>query len=224
MLEKINDFSSKEKLSIICGLVVLVALIFVLSTGFEGSLPDNVYTIDNEEINQLFFDLGDNYVITINETTSDNSYEHIYYYDGRLKLYESDTSEYGFLEYNDKMYKMNAETKELTLYEDSVSFLNNSYYDFDLIKKMTELCDYEYLSSNSVSCNVSLDNYSKLYNEKYGIEYDGVSDFITITITYGEKISYMSIDYGDIDVSFTFKYHNSNYEIIYDNYKDILEG
>lgn len=224
MLEKFNDMSSKDKLSIICGLVVLIALIFVLLTGFKGDLPDNVYTVDSEKINQMVFDLGDNYVMTINETTSDNSYEHIYYYDSRLKLYESNTSEYGFLEYNDKMYKMNVETKELTLYEDSVSFLNNPYYDFDLIKKMTEFCDYEYLSSNSVNCSVSYNDYSKLYNEKYGVKYDDVSDFIAITITYGEKISYMSIDYGEVDVSFTFKYGSSNYDIIYDNYKDILEG
>ena len=237
MLEKFNELNSKDKLTIICGVIILLAAIFVLGTGFnknQNTKPVNV--INNAHINTLIDkELGNNYTITINETAGVKEHKHIYYYDGKLKLYESTKSEYGYLEYNNNVYEMNATTKELTKYNEKISFMNNPLYDYDLIKKITDSCDYKFVSSKKVECNITLREYLKYHNEKYGTTYVGNDDYINIYISYTDKLNSIEINYTTfnkivnlsnetINIKLSFRYNSNNFDNIYNAYKDILES
>ena len=180
-------------------------------------------------------ELGENYTVIINETTGETKNKHIYYYDGKLKLYETSKSEYGYLEYNGKMYQMNADTKELTIYDDKIPFMNNPYYDLELIKDFTNTCEYEFVSSNKAKCNIKLKDYLTYHNSKYGTTYIGNDNNIVIYVTYKDKINSIEIDYSVFNktinlsdekmlVEINFRYNTNNFDIIYENYKDILEG
>lgn len=237
MLERFSELSTKEKITLICGGIVLVTALFVMGTGFNNDLNIKpVNKVNNEQIKELMKkELGDNYTITIKETTGTRENKYIYYYDGKLKLYETSKSEYGYLEYNGKMYQMNGDTKELTKYNEKLTFMNNPYYDLELIKDFTDSCEYEYVSSNKAKCNIKLKDYLTYHNNKYGTTYVGNDNYIVINVTYKDKIASIEIDYSvfnktvnlsdeKVIVNINFRYNANNFDIIYENYKDILEG
>lgn len=237
MLERFNELNSKEKLSLICGCIVLIAAIFVMGTGFNNEMNIKpVNKVNNEQIKELLNkELGDNYTITIKETTGTKENKYIFYYDGKLKLYETSKFEYGYLEYNGNMYQMNGDTKELIKYNEKLSFINNPYYDLDLIKDFTNSCEYEYVSSNKAKCNVKLNDYLTYHNNKYGTTYMGNDNDIIVNVTYNDKVNSIEIDYSafnktvnlsdeKVTINIAFRYNSNNFDIIYENYKDILEG
>ena len=233
----LKNLSKKDKLTLICGLILLLAVLFVIGTGIDKDINIKpVNKVNNEQIKEMFDqELGENYTVIINETTGETKNKHIYYYDGKLKLYETSKSEYGYLEYNGKMYQMNADTKELTIYDDKIPFMNNPYYDLELIKDFTNTCEYEFVSSNKAKCNIKLKDYLTYHNSKYGTTYIGNDNNIVIYVTYKDKINSIEIDYSVFNktinlsdekmlVEINFRYNTNNFDIIYENYKDILEG
>lgn len=234
MLEKFNDMSAKDKVTVVCGFIVFLVMVFVLSTGFEGDIPKPVFSVNMDELNSILDDLGNNYTINIKDTTGDKTVNYIYYFDGKLKLYESDNDQYGYLEYNGKRYQMNGVTKELVEYEESVGFIDNPLYDYDLIKNFTDSCNYEYVSDNNASCKITLNEYLKYHNNKYNTSYVGSdSDFITLNIIYGKRVNSIKIDYtaynkvvnygeDNVNIEFSISYDSNNFDTIYDNYKDVL--
>ena len=234
MLEKFNDLSFKDKTTVVCGIIVLIVIVFVLSTGFEGDIPKPVFKVDTVLVNSLIDDLGDNYVISISDTTGEKTTNHIHYYDGRLDLYESDSSEYGYLEYNGKRYQMDASTMKLTEYDGNVGYIDNPLYDYDLIKSFTDSCNYEYVDSNHATCKIILNEYLNYHNTKYNTSYIGSDiEYIKLDVYYGNKLNSLKIDYSaynkfvntssdNLVVEFSFKYNSNNFDTIYDNYKDIL--
>lgn len=237
MLEKFNDLNTKEKTTVICGIIVLIVLIFVLATGLNKKIDYKpVNKVNNNQIKELLNkELGDNYTITIKETTGIKENKHIFYNDGKLKLYESSKSEYGYLEYNDKLYQMDGNTKELTRYYEKLSFINNPYYDLELIKEFTNQCEYEFVSTTKAKCDIKLSDYLTYHNKKYGTTYVGNDNNIVVNIAYKDKINSIEIDYSEFNktvnlseeklmVSINFRYNSNNFDIIYENYKDILES
>ncbi len=233
----LKNLNKKDKLTLICGLILLLAVLFVIGTGIDKDINIKpVNKVNNEQIKELLNqELGKNYTVIINETTGETKNKHIYYYDGKLKLYETSKSEYGYLEYNGKMYQMNADTKELTIYDDKIPFMNNPYYDLELIKDFTNTCEYEFVSSNKAKCNIKLKDYLTYHNNKYGTTYIGNDNNIVIYVTYKDKINSVEIDYSVFNktinlsdekmlVEINFRYNTNNFDIIYENYKDILEG
>ena len=237
MLERLNDLKPKDKITIICGIIILVAALFVVGTGFDKDYNIKpVMKVNSEKIKELMNkELGNNYTITIKETTNTKENKNIYYYDGRLKLYETTKSEYGYLEYNGKMYQMNGDTKELTKYNEELSFINNPFYDLDLIKEFTNNCEYEYVSENKAKCNIKLKDYLTYHNNKYATTYIGNDYNIIVEVTYSDKINSIVIDYSAFNktvnlsdekliVNVTYRYNSNNFDIIYENYKDILES
>ncbi len=234
MLDKFNDMSGKDKLTVVCGVIFLFVMIFVLSTGFKGELPKHDFKVNAEEVNSVIDDLGDNYIINITETNGDKISNHIYYYDGKIYLYESDTSEYGYLEYNDKRYQMDGVTRELSEYDETVGYIDNPLYDYELIKNFTDSCNYEYLNRNQASCKITLNEYLTYHNSKYNTSYIGSDyEYITIKISYSNKLNMIEIDYSaynkivnlgenNVIVKFDFKYNVNKFDAIYENYKDVL--
>ena len=234
MLDKFNDLNSKDKLTLICGAVFLVVMLFVLSTGFDGDIPKPVFKVNTEEVNALIDDLGDNYVITLTSKIGETESKYIHYYDGRFHLYESDKSEFGYLEYNNKRYKMDGVTKDLTEYDESVGFIDNPLYDYELVKNFTDNCNYEYVTENKASCKITLNEYLSYHNNKYNTSYVGSdSEYITIDVVYGSKLSLLTVDYTSYNksvnlsdenliVKFDIQYNVNNFDTIYDNYKDVL--
>lgn len=233
----LKNLNKKDKLTLICGLILLLAVLFVIGTGTDKDMNIKpVNKVNNEQIKEMLNqELGENYTVIINETTGETKNKHIYYYDGKLKLYETSKSEYGYLEYNGKMYQMNADTKELTIYDDKIPFMNNPYYDLELIKDFTNTCEYEFVSSNKAKCNIKLKDYLTYHNSKYGTTYIGNDNNIVIYVTYKDKINSIEIDYSVFNktinlsdekmlVEINFRYNTNNFDIIYENYKDILEG
>ena len=235
MLEKLNDLNNKDKLTLFCGFVVLVCVIFIFSTdNISNNVPVKEEKVDN--INEIINNRGDNYTLTINETLGEDIYEHIFYEDSKLKLYESTTSEFGFLKYDNKLFVVDGETKKLQINNKDASFINSFYYDYDFIKEFTKSCEYEYVLNNKVQCKLSLNEYLKYYNNRYNTNYSGNDyEFIDINISYGKKIKTINIDYSLFDklinaddkkhiVDLSFNYTKNDFSEIYDNYKDVLES
>lgn len=234
MLEKFNDLSLKDKITVICGGIFLLVMLFVLGTGFKGDIPKTEFKVNAEELNKIIDDLGNNYTVTISDTSGDKVSKFIHYYDGKIHLYESEDNDYGYLEYNGKRFRMDGLTRELVEYDESVGYIDNPLYDYDLIKDFTKSCDYEYVNMNSANCKISLNEYLRYHNSKYNTSYVGVDDeFITLSITYGKRLSYLKIDYSSYNkivnlgennnfVEFSFKYNVNDFTSIYDNYKDVL--
>ena len=68
MLDKFNNMAFKDKMTLVCGGIFLLVMMFVLSTGFGGDIPKPTFKVNIEEVNSLIDDLGDNYVITTTST------------------------------------------------------------------------------------------------------------------------------------------------------------
>lgn len=234
MLEKFNDMNLKDKITVICGVVVLIVIIFVLSTGFDRTLPKPVFEANSEQINTLIDDLGDNYTMNITDTTGSVTKNYIHYYDGRLHLYESENDNFGYLDYNGNRYQMDGLTKELTLFTGSVGYIDNPLYDYELIKTFTDNCDYEYVNENKATCKITLNDYLSYHNTKYNTSYVGNdSEYINISVSYGTRLNSIEIDYSaynkvvnlaedNVLVKIKFNYNSNNFNTIYDNYKDVL--
>lgn len=234
MLDKFNDMNLKDKTTVICGIIMLFVIIFVLSTGFNRGLPKPVFEVDSDEINLIIDDLGDNYTMNITDTTGNVVKNYIHYYDGRFHLYENENDNIGYLEYNGNRYQMDGLTRELTLFTGNVGYIDNPLYDYDLIKTFTDNCKYEYVNENKATCKISLNEYLSYHNTKYNTSYVGNdTDYINISVSYSKKLNSIEIDYSaynkvvnlaedNVFVKIKFNYNSNNFNIIYDNYKDVL--
>ena len=134
MLERFEELEKKEKLTLVCGAIMLIAAIFVMGTGFnrDNNLKP-VNKVNNEQVNEVINkELGDNYTMTVEETVGQKKNKYVFYSTEKIKLYESSKEEKGYLEYNNKMFEMDGKTRELTKYEGKPSYINNpvSLYQF----------------------------------------------------------------------------------------------
>lgn len=234
MLEKFNDLSLKDKTTVICGFIMLLVIIFVLSTGFDRTLPKPVFKADSEQINSVIDDLGDNYTMNITDTTGSVTKNYIHYYDGRFHLYESENDNVGYLDYKGNRYQMDGVTRELTLFTGTVGYIDNPLYDYELIKTFTDNCDYEYVNENKATCKITLNDYLSYHNTKYNTSYVGNdTDYININVSYAKRLNSIEIDYSaynkvvnlaedNVLVKIKFNYNSNNFDTIYDNYKDVL--
>lgn len=236
MLERFEELEKKEKLTLVCGAIMLIAAIFVMGTGFnrDNNLKP-VNKVNNEQVNEVINkELGDNYTMTVEETVGQKKNKYVFYSTEKIKLYESSKEEKGYLEYNNKMFEMDGKTRELTKYEGKPSYINNPFYDLDLIKEFTGTCEYEYAGPNEAKCNIKLKDYLTYHNSKYGTTYVGNDDYIVLNVRYGEKLNEINIDYTvfnktiniseeKMNININIRYNSNNFDVIYENYKEILE-
>ena len=144
MLERFNDLNNKDKSTLVCGIVVLLMIIFVFSTGFFSKPSVKENNVSSEEVNKLFDNVKDNYVININKNINNMNEKIIYYTDNKLELFENDIYEDGVIRYNGNIFCLDSDTMELNQCDSEYNYVNDSFYDFKFIKLLTEDCKYKY--------------------------------------------------------------------------------
>lgn len=236
MLERLNNLDNKDKGTLVCGGIILIVIIFVLVTGFNNEIIKNNDSVNNEEVNKLFDNIKDNYIMTINKNINNMNEEIIYYTDGKLELYESSIYEDGVIKYNNKLFCLNDESMELTDCDGEYDYVNDLFYDYSFIKSLLSECDYRRVSDNNVTCNVSLNNFFEKYNNMNNTEYVGDEREIVFDIVYNSSyISKISVDFSDVyniihgfddkfSLNIKFNVNGNNFDKIYEYYKDILEA
>ena len=230
-----ENLSSKDKMFLVCAAIVFFMILFVFMTGFNNKIPNKEIKIDNNQINEKINNLGENYILNISYTTGNVVENYIFYKEDKMMFYEKEGDTSVYLKYNDNMFVIDGPSKEMSKYDGGVSYINNPYYDYELIQEFTKSCDYKFDSLNNVSCKLPLNTYLSYHNSKYGTNYVGEDGTIDIYVTYVNRVNKIKIDYTsfnkyvnqsdeDVIVEIKLKYNTNNFEVIYDNYKEILES
>lgn len=236
MLERFNDLNNKDKSTLVCGIVVLLMIIFVFSTGFFSKPSVKENNVSSEEVNKLFDNVKDNYVININKNINNMNEKIIYYTDNKLELFENDIYEDGVIRYNGNIFCLDSDTMELNQCDAEYNYVNDSFYDFKFIKLLTRDCKYKYISNYKVSCDVSLNSFFRIYNELNNTSYIGNDNNISFDIDYNDLyITKINVDFSDAYniiygtndrflLNMKLSLGGNDFNKIYEHYKDILEA
>ena len=236
MLERFNDLNNKDKSTLVCGIVVLFMVIFVFSTGFFSKPNVKENNVSSEEVNKLFDNVKENYVINISKNVNNINEQIIYYTDNKLELYESDIYENGVIRYNGNIFCLDSNTMEILECDDEYNYVNDIFYDFEFIKLLTRDCEYKYVSKNKVSCNISLNTFFNKYNELNGTSYIGSDDDILFDINYNDLyVTKVSVDFSKVYniihgtndrflLNMKLSLGGNDFNKIYEHYKEILES
>lgn len=236
MLERFNDLNNKDKSTLVCGIVVVLMIIFVFSTGFFSKPSVKENNVSSEEINKLFDNVKDNYVININKNINNMNEKIIYYTDNKLELFENDIYEDGVIRYNGNIFCLDSDTMELNQCDSEYNYVYDSFYDFKFIKLLTSDCKYKYISNYKVSCDVSLNSFFRIYNELNNTSYIGNDNNISFDIDYNDLyITKINVDFSDAYniiygtndrflLNMKLSLGGNDFNKIYEHYKDILEA
>ena len=233
----LDNLDNNDKITLICGGVVLFVILFVIGTGFiSDSDKNNEKVFDSKKINELFNKNNDSYTMSITRNLNNEFVNVIYYTDGKLELFESDTIDYGIIRYNDKLFCLNSSDMELSICNDENSFINDSFYDYDFIKLFTSECEYNLIEDGHVACNVKAKNFFEKYNYLNNTSFVGNDENVLVDVFYnGIGLSKLSIDYSEVynvmNISndklifnISFSLESNDFSEIYDHYKDVLES
>ncbi len=196
MLKKLDETT---KLFII-GIVFLLMILFILFTSITDKKRG-----DYRFINEYYNSLKDNYSLSVK--TEDK--EITYFKDGDIELFESDNfKNKKYVKYDGKTYIYEDDKLYESLQTDD---LNDKYnYDMELIKSVSDSCDYKKSMNNTAKCIISADMYNNTFQSLYGLGRLN-NDDVVITVYYNEKsVNGFNIDYSDSKYDIKVKDTNKN--------------
>ena len=188
-------------------LVIMIALIIL----FRGRTPKRnvvLREVKPEEIVLLLDRVKDNYTLDIEEEVNGNKKELYYYTDSKVKLYDGSLiGEDGVLVYKNKPYIVyrkeidNVKDMKLYKYTGNTSFIDNPFYNIELLKNVINYCEMTSLNVVKVNCRVNLTDYlteyNKMYNKNIEIDYD--TKISMDIVHYSDGIGKIIVDYSSIN-------------------------
>lgn len=198
MIEKISkkyDVSENlvKGLLIIIGLIIMI--VFICISGSNSSIKKN--SITNDKLNEYLDQIKDNYTLNIDETVNGKLTNIIYSRDSILETYE--VNGIAYLYYNNKLFSIDNDTYKLKK-ESILPFLNNPYYDINLIKNVFKHCELKHINVVKSTCTVSFNDYINEYNTLYNQSVTLEEGKLTFDIIYSSTgISKINVDYSPIN-------------------------
>ena len=224
MNEKDNVLSGNT-VKLLGGLVLFFFMIvFILATPNKTDEDDKGNgEVSSEDILLLFNQIENKYSLTITESIDNVTKKLTFITNSNINLYEGDMLDNdGYLYYNDKLYYINEDEKKLTETNKKYDFINDPYYDIDLIKRVVNHCEFGYETDARSKCTIKLNDYFEEYNNKYNTEYK-VEDEEKLDfdiVHYPTKIEKIIIDYSRINKIINNKDESISYGIRFDDYDD----
>ena len=211
-------FESKDDYKLIKIILIVLFFFFMLYVIFVGKPASSKkvsYDVSKNKIIELFNLIEDNYTLTIERNIDGNSEIIVYYNDSKNQMFEVNNNIY--LKHNNKLYlvkQIDSNNYKITKSNEKLSIINDSFADIDLIKKIVNYCEFEYINPVKVTCKINYTDYLKEFNIKnnseYSINYDNKMSFDIVY--YDDEIGKLIIDYTKIS------------EIIYGTNQNIIYG
>lgn len=220
ILKKYNIENNTLKL-IVFGAILLILLVFIiLMRGKHVKEEEVLIEVKTDELIALIEKIGNNYSLEIVEEINGNKKELYYDTDSNVELYDGSLiGDDGIMVYKNKKYILykkdinDIEKAKLHDYKGDDSFVNDPYYNINLIKNIINYCELTQINKVKVNCKINLSDYISEYNKIYGknieINYDTKVSFDIIY--YTDSIGKINIDYTDINKAI----NNSNDKIFY---------
>ena len=210
--KKDNDNTVMKLLVIILVFFLLIVAIISMKK-FRGI--NNKILPNKENMAELFNNIKDNYTLEIEKKINDNTKNIVYSRDKNLILFEGDYEAKGYLVYKSKVYELNSNNKIIKS-KLSLNKIEDSYYDIDLIKKLFNYCDVEYVNNVKALCKIKYSDYLNEYNTKYKtkieIDVDNLIEFYIVH--YSDRIGKIIVDYSGINKIINNTEDSVNYGIL----------
>ena len=210
--KKDNDNTVMKLLVIILIFFLLIVAIISMKK-FRGI--NNKILPNKENMAELFNNIKDNYTLEIEKKINDNTKNIVYSRDKNLILFEGDYEAKGYLVYKSKVYELNSNNKIIKS-KLSLNKIEDSYYDIDLIKKLFNYCDVEYVNNVKALCKIKYSDYLNEYNTKYKtkIEIDVDNSIEFYIVHYSDRIGKIIVDYSGINKIINNTEDSVNYGIL----------
>ena len=180
-------------LLIIIGLIIMI--VFICISGRNSSIKKN--SITNAKLNEFLDQIKDNYTLNIDETINGKLTNIIYSRDSNLETYE--INKVAYLYYNNKLFSIDNNTYKLKK-ESILPFLNNPYYDINLIKNVFKHCELKHINVVKSTCTISFNDYINEYNTLYNQSVTLEEGKLIFDIIYSSTgISKINVDYSAIN-------------------------
>lgn len=222
--EKYNIKSDSLKLIIFGGILLLLLIFTLTMKGRHVNQKEKIVEVTVEELSLLMDKIGDNYSLQITEKINNETKELFFDTDSKAKLYDGSLiGEDGILVYNNKNYILYAKDIEdigsakLHSYKGDTSFINDPFYNINLIKNMLKYCELSQKNVVRVNCEVKLSDYlneyNVLYNKNVSTNYDTKMIF-DIVYYKNDSIGKIFVDYTDANKVINNNDDNVYYEIV----------
>lgn len=201
--EKSEEEKSKElkQKTLIYLIILVVGMSFLFfNTNENGNTGnntktnnENTITITKEDIIKKLDNIEDNYSLDIIKNINDEKITLDIDTDGKLTSYISESIDKGgYIIYKDK-YFVPGSNNNFMIVKNIKSPIIDGIYDLDLIKSLTNYCDF----TDNNTCKIKYSDYLKEYNYKYKTTYEiEEDDNFLINFTYsGNYITKISYDY-----------------------------
>lgn len=201
--EKSEEEKSKElkQKTLIYLIILVVGMSFLFfNTNENGNTGnntktnnENTITITKEDIIKKLDNIEDNYSLDIIKNINDEKITLDIDTDGKLTSYISESIDKGgYIIYKDK-YFVPGSNNNFMIVKNIKSPIIDGIYDLDLIKSLTNYCEF----TDNNTCKIKYSDYLKEYNYKYKTTYEiEEDDNFLINFTYsGNYITKISYDY-----------------------------
>ena len=234
MLEKYFKKDKKDKVLSATILIIIAIAVIYLGANYNSSSDENKTVVD-ANVTELLSNINDNYTVSINVYSSQEKYNYNYSRDSQIEILdEGDYSNKAYLVYKNKFYLIDVNNFKLTNIS-KIERYNNPYVNIELIKKIINNCELEYVNDNKQKCVINVNDYFKEYNSIYNTDYSG-NENMTIEVSfYPSRIHSIKIDYTGVDKIINngndiLKYElvfsdigENNYTEVKDHYKNLLK-
>ena len=192
MLKKI--LKEKKGSLLLIGGIIIVVIFFNMSSNRPSVVVEDV------NIKELLNKITNNYTMSISISNSLENKVYNYATDSSIILFDyGDYSNSEYLIYNNNTYKIDSEYFSLTKSED-VSFVNDPYINLELIKKLFNHCEFEYVNDTNVKCTIKVNDYLDEYNNVYNTNYSYYDEDMNINVSYySTRIHSISLEYSNVD-------------------------
>lgn len=218
MIKKISEkYNISEMLvkGILIVLILIFMILFIIFSGNGSRKNNKKYPLTHEDLNKLLDMIGDNYTLDIDETINGKMNNIIYSRDSKLELYESNNKAYMY--YKNKLYEINQDNYKIKNV-DNLSFVDNPFYNINLLKNVFKHCKLEYVNNVKSICNIKSNDYLNEYNLMYNTTFSGNDDIIKFNLVYyNTGIGKINVDYSNINRIINNNYDSVKYGIRIDD-------
>ena len=194
-ISKKYDVSENLVKGILIVVVITIMMVFIFISGSNASIKKS--SITNDKLNEYMDRIKDNYTLNIDETINGKLTSIIYSRDSSLETYE--TNNIAYLYYNNKLFSIDNKTYKLKK-ESILPFVNNPYYDINLIKNAFKHCELKYINVVKSTCTVSVNDYINEYNTLYNQNITSTEGSLFFDIIYSSTgVSKINVDYSKIN-------------------------
>jgi hypothetical protein len=225
MLDKLFKKSKSEKRGNMLLLVGIIIVVLILA--FYSKDDFETKKVEEANVTKLLNEINDNYTVDIVIKNSTEVKNYNYSRDSKIELLdEGDYSDKAYLIYNNHYYSIDVDNYKLTKVK-KIDKLNNPYTNIDLIKKVINKCELEYVNDTNKICTINENEYFKEYNIIYNTNYTSDKD-MTIKVCFLQTSIYsIEVDYTNIDKIINNNDDILKYEFLFsninkNNYSDMM--